>query len=305
MKAYFSLQYRMLNRKFTDVRIEPFLAYAILIPGFVALSVFLFSKTNYAQYVYVAVALSLVGSLSEIRRNEFLQTTFKSKEYRKIRAIENLLVSLPFVGFLVYKQLFLAVLILIMLATLLSLINLKTRYSFTIPTPFYKKPFEFTVGFRNTFFLFPIAYSIGVISVSINNFNLGIFSMMALFAVSLNYYSKPEDEFYVWSYNMTSKQFLVDKIKTAIVYSTWLTIPILLILGMAFYEKWHYLLLFLVVGYAFLIAAITAKYSVFPNEINLTQGFLIATSLFFPPLLLFIIPYFFSQSVNRLKSYLK
>lgn len=295
----------MLNRKFTDVRIGPVLAYVFLIAGFVALSIFLFSKTNVAHYLYVAVALSLVGSLSETKRNEFLKTSFKSKEYRQIRIIENLVVSLPFAGFLMYKQLFIVVLILIVLAAFLSLVNLKTRYSFTLPTPFYKKPFEFTVGFRNTFFLFPIAYAITVISVSINNFNLGIFSLMAVFAISMNFYSKPEDEFYVWSFNMTSKQFLVDKIKTAFVYSAWLVIPVLLILGIAFYEKWHYILLFLVVGYAFLIAAITAKYSVFPNEINLTEGFLIATSLFFPPLLLFIIPYFFSQSVNRLKHYLK
>lgn len=295
----------MLNRKFTDVRIEPVVAYLFLIAGFAALSVFLFYKTAFAEYLYVVVSLSLCGILSEIKRNEFLKTTFKTSEYRQIRIVENLLVSAPFILFLLYKLLFLSAVILMVASVLLSLIKIKTIFSFTIPTPFNKKPFEFTVGFRNTFYLFPVAYVLACIAVSIDNFKLGVFAMMSLFAISLSFYSKPEDEFYVWSFSLNSRQFLFEKIKTALLYASFLIIPIVLVLGTAFYQNGLYILLWFLIGYAFLIAVVTAKYTVFPDEMNLTQGFLIAVSLFFPPLLLFVIPYFFSQSVNRLKTYLK
>jgi hypothetical protein len=125
---------------------------------FVGLSMSLFYKTTFAPYLYVLISLYLTSNLSEIKRNDFLEICFGNERYRKVRILENLIVALPFVIFLIYKQQFYPGIFLLAFTVLLALSKFKMSYSMTIPTPFYKKPFEFTVGFRNTFFMFFIAY---------------------------------------------------------------------------------------------------------------------------------------------------
>ncbi len=295
----------MTNRRFKDAGLEPILAYIILIAGFICLSIYLFYKTEYAAYAYVLLSLTLTGKLSETRRSEFLKMCFGNNVSRKIRITENLITTIPFFLFLSYRQLFLAASILLILAILLALVNFRTTFNFTIPTPFYRKPFEFAVGFRSTFYLFPVAYILAIIAVSVNNLNLGIFAMLFVFAITLTYHTKPENEYYVWSYNLSARQFLFNKIKTALLYSTLLAAPVILILGVSFYLRIDLLLTFLAAGYAFLICIIVAKYSAYPNEMSLIHFILIALSVYFPPLLVIIIPYFLYQSVTHLKVLLK
>ncbi len=295
----------MLNRRFRDNGLEPVVAYTLLTAVFIVLSVYLFYKTVYAEYLYLFISLSLTGKLSEIRRNEFLKICFKGIELKKIRITENVAMTTPFFVFFLYKHLFISAAILMLLAMLLALASFRTSFTMTIPTLFYKKPFEFTAGFRNTFYIFPAAYILACIAVSIDNLNLGIFSMLLIFSVTLSYYAKPEDEYYVWSFKLLPVRFLLEKIKTALLYSTWLVLPVILILGIAFYHEIGNVLLFALAGYAFLVSVITAKYAAYPGEINIIQGVLIAFSLYFPPMLAALIPYFFFRSVSRLKTLLK
>ena len=197
----------MANRKFKAAGIEPLFAYSILAIGFVAVSVFLFTKTEFAPYIYLLSALALTGNLSQTRRNEFLQLCFGENKLKKIRITENLLVAIPFLIFLAGKQLFLPALILLVLTMLLALINFRTTFNLTIPTPFYKKPFEFTAGFRNLYYLVAAACGLTVIAVAAANFNLGVFAMLLVFAITLTFYTKPENEYYVWSYSLSAKNF--------------------------------------------------------------------------------------------------
>lgn len=305
MKEYFRLQFRMMNRKFRDAGILPIFAHPILIAGFITISFYLFQRIEYAQYLYLSVAIFFVFKLSEERRNDFLKICFGDGNFGKIRVTENLIISAPFAIFLCIENFFTAAIALLTLAVFLALIEFRRTLNFTIPTPFYKKPFEFTVGFRKTFYLFPAAYLLTFKAVSVNNFNLGVIILMFCFAVLMNYYSKPENEYYVWSYSLNARRFLFEKIKIALFYSTLLNFPIVLILGISFYQNISILFLFLLLGYVSLIAMIVTKYSAYPNEINLNQGFLLVIGIFSPPLLIFLVPYFFIQSTKRLKHLLK
>lgn len=305
MKEYFELQYRMSNRRFKDTGFEPLFAYLILTVGFVGLSIYLFHKTEFAEYIYVLFALTLISNLSETRRTEFLKICFGDTKLKKIRATENLICSLPFLIFLFYKQLFLSALLLFILTTILALVNFRTTLNFTFWTPFSKSPFEFTTGFRNSFYLHFIAYSLTVISVSVNNFNLGVFAMLLVFATTLTYYTKPENEYYVWTYNVNAREFLFSKIKTALLFSTSLSLPIAIVIATFYPQNIDILSLFFLVGWAFLISVIVSKYSVYPNEINIVQGFLLALCIWFPPMLFVLIPYLFKKSENQLSSLLK
>lgn len=69
----------MTNRRFKDTGLEPLLAYLILIAGFAGLSIYLFRKTDFAEYIFLLSALSLISKLSETRRNEFLKFCFDEK----------------------------------------------------------------------------------------------------------------------------------------------------------------------------------------------------------------------------------
>ena len=295
----------MTNRRFKDTGFEPILAYLILTIGFVGLSIYLFHKTEFAEYIFLLSALTLISKLSETRRTEFLKICFGDTKLKKIRVTENLIYSLPFLIFLLYKQLFFSVLLLFVLTTILALVNFRTTINFTLWTPFSKRPFEFTTSFRNTFYLFFAAYALTAIAVSVNNFNLGVFAMLLVFATTLSYYTKPENEYYVWTYNVNAKEFLFSKIKTAILFSTSLALPIAIVIAIFYPQNIGILSLFFLVGWAFLISVIVSKYSAYPDEMNITQGILLALCIWFPPILVVLIPYLFKKSENRLSILLK
>ncbi len=211
---YFHLQFKMSSRKLTEFGLPPFLAYTLVPLCFLGLSIYIFSKSEFAEYFYILAAFGLLTKLTDKKRNEFLRSCFSKKNYTKLRLLENLIVIIPFTLFLIYQKSIILIPILLALATILAFINFNSNLNFTIPTPFYKKPFEFTVGFRGTFFIFPIAYLLTYISISVGNFNLGIFSLLLVFLVALSYYSKLEHEYFIWSFNLSPTDFLMEKIKT-------------------------------------------------------------------------------------------
>jgi len=302
MKEYFLLQYKMTNRKFVTFGIPILAGYIFLLLGFIWGSEYLFSKTELAEYIYLLLGLFSASKLNNKDRNDFLKSYFN--EYYKLRAIENCIVVFPFVVYFFYKRMFIFIPVIVVLAILLSLVKFNNAFSYTIPTPFSKKPFEFSVGFRKTFYIFPLAYYITYVSIIVGNFNLGIFSIGLIYAVILSYYSYPENEYYVWSYNLSAKDFLLKKIKTGVYYSVLLSAPVVLILGISFYKEIELLLSSLLISISFLVTIILAKYSAYPNKMNLSQGILIAFGLLVPPIFIGIIPYFYLQSIKRLKTIL-
>ena len=290
----------MLNRKMDEIGFSPFLAYALVIIGFYVISIYLFSKTEFAEYLYGLISLSFISKLSDKRRNDFLKTIFSVKGYKKLRTIENLILALPFLIFLLYNQSFLVSMILTFLSILMSLFNFNNNFNYTIPTPFSHKPFEFPTGFRKTFYIFPCAYFLTYQSIHVENFNLGAFSILLIAGVVLSYYSKPENEFFVWSFSLSPKAFLMNKIKIGFLYFTLLNLPVLISLIIFFPNETATLIVFLLLSYFYIITIILAKYSAYPNEINLPEILIIGISLMFPPILLVIIPYFYTKSIKHL-----
>jgi hypothetical protein len=305
MKEYFKLQFRLLNRKMIDFGLPLLIGYTLIPFIFILMSNYLFSKTEFASYLYGFIAIGFVSKLSDAKRNDFLKSIFNKKNYLKLRAIENLIYSLPFLIFLVYKGLFIVSLALCLLAILITFLNFNANLNVTIPTPFGKKPFEFIVGFRKTFIVFPIAYFLTYISIEVGNFNLGVFSLVLIGIVCFSYYSKVENEYFVWNFNLSSKEFLVEKIKTCMINFTLLSSPIIIALSVFFFNEIDILLVFFLLCYLYLVTIIFAKYSSFPKEMNVTQGLLIAVSFMFPPILLFIIPHFYSRSIKQLNTILE
>lgn len=303
-QQYFALQFTMLKRHLTGLGLNPWLSIFVIAAAFYGLSFYLFTKTTYAGYAYVLLALSLAFKQSEARRNDFLKLTFSKTDYLITRFLENLLVVLPFLLFLCFKKEPGLALLLVILSSAMIFFNAKRAFSFTLSTPFYQKPFEFVVGFRTWAGIFLLAYFLTAMSVIYHNFNLGIFSLMGIFGLCLSFYTEPENEYFVWIHKLKAGAFLLDKVRTAIVFSTLLSLPVSLCLVIFFPAHIASIAIFQGLGYCYLSTMILAKYASYPNKINLPQAILFATVLVVPPLFLGLIPFFYIQSVKRLKEIL-
>jgi hypothetical protein len=305
MREYCSLQYKMANRKLSELGLNPAVGYILATTGFILLSELIFHKTGFARYLILLIALSMFVRAAETGRTEFLMTVFGDRKSREIRVVENLVISVPFLASLICHQAFLESAGLVVGSILLAFVSFKTTFNYTLPTPFHQKPFEFLVGFRKTAYLFPLAYVLTFIAISVQNFNLGIISMLLIFGIALTYYIKPEHEYFVWSYSVSPPKFLLEKLITASKYSILTALPIAGTMFIFFPAEIDFVLLFMFLGLIYLYTAILAKYSVYPSEINLLEIILMIVSIIFPPLLLFLIPYFYIKSVNTLNAILK
>lgn len=305
LQQYLGLQLRMFKRQLIEFGLNPILGVILILIGFYGFSIYLFTKTEYANYLYIIIASGVVLQYSEINRNDFLKFVYAKHNYFKIRILENLITVVPFIIFLCYKVEYYSALLLIVVSILFSFLNTNKKVIATIPTPFYRKPFEFIVGFRKSLIGFLFAYFLTAMSLTYQNFNLGIFSLVLIFILCLSFYSEPENEFYVWVHKLKVNRFLFDKIITAIIFSTIISLPITIALLIFFQANIKTVLGFHALGYCYLLTVILAKYSSYPKKMNLPQGILLALSITMPPLLLALVPFFYIQSKNRLKEILK
>ena len=134
--------------------------------------------------------------------------------------------------------------------------------------------------------------------------NLGIFALLLVFLVALTYYTKAEDAFFVWSYSSTPRQFLFGKLRTATWQAGLLAAPVVVGLLVFFSNEWGFILTFLIIGYGFLWTMVLAKYAAYPREMNVPEGILFTLAIYFPPLLLALMPFFYYKSVKRLNTLL-
>ncbi len=304
VRYYFKLQQRRLARTLSEIGINPILGYVLAALAFISFSVYLFYKTAWAEYIYAVVALSFVLKFSAAERNDFLKLSFSRKHYYQLRLVENSLVALPFCGYLLYEEHYLIALILWIILASMVKIDFKNKLNITIPTPFYKYPFEFIVGFRKSLLFILLAYFLAFKAWEADNFNLGVFSLGLLFLIGMSFYTKPENEYFVWMYAKNTTGFLIGKITTALICASFLTVPILLALAIWKTDQIGILISIQSLGYIFLAATILAKYSAYPLEMNLPQAIFLALSLSFPPMLLVVLPLFYIQSKKRLNSIL-
>jgi len=247
----------------------------------------------------------LTFCLNGSSRNIFLKFNFSNRHYYLIRALENIIVGLPFILLLIVNGKLLIPVIIMIANGLLIFIKEGRKATYVLPTPFYKLPYEFIVGFRKTFLIILLSYFICGISITVGNFNLGVFSLIIIQIISFSFYLDPESHFYVWIYSMTFSQFLLNKVKILILYSTVLSLPIAIALGIAFSDQFLILIIVQIIGYVSIVSGLLSKYTYFPNRMPLPIFVLFIIALIFIPLVLVCMPYFYVKSRTSLKEILK
>ena len=280
--------------------IHPLLGYFLIFLVFVGSSLALFSATIYAKWIFLGIAILTILKLGNSQRVELLKILFQRGDYYKIRLIENSIVSIPFVVFLLIQNSYEFAAGVAISSLLLATISLNQSVNFVIPTPFKRMPFEFVVGFRNALIMFLIAGFILYKGIEYANFNLGLFAVGVVALGSISFFFKPEDEFFVWVHSSNTKGFLRKKVSMGIIGYSILTLPFMIVLGSFFRGELLFIVGLGVVGMLFLIAVIFGKYSAFPNEISLPQAVFIGACVWFPPLIFIVIPYFYVQSNKKL-----
>ncbi|MEZ4918563.1 MAG: hypothetical protein R2792_05600 [Saprospiraceae bacterium] len=305
MKYYFTLQYRMLNRNLIEFGLPPVAGYILGLLGFIGLSEFLFYKTEFAAPIYVLLAVFAMAPWGAHQRNQFLKTCFNKQQYRRIRWMENALTALPFALFLLSKFEFLYGLGVLLLVPVLAMFQFENRFQGRLPTPFSRRPYEFPTGFRQAYPLFLLAYFLCVMGIGVGNFNLGAFALLLIFLCCMSFYGTPEGPYLVWIFAMEPRRFIWEKIKTAALYSVLLSLPIAGGLIWFFPENTYPVLGIMLLGSAYLMLMVLAKYAAFPEKINVPQAFMLGLSLWFPPMLLLVGPYFYKRAQERLKFYLQ
>lgn len=304
MQHYFRLQFQLFQRRLRDFGVAPVLGMGLLLGIFIGGSLLLFHRTAFAPYILALVGLSFTFRLSDARRNDFLQTCFPKRDYRKLRLIENGIFLSPFTLFLLIRQEWWVVGLLVALGLGMSFQTFRGGSGFTLPTPFGKRPFEFAVGFRRVFWLFGMLYFLCGMGIWVNNFNLAAFSLGAIILVCLSSYLTPEHEYYVWIFDRSPRSFLWMKFGEAFRATAWLAAPILVAMGIFYPTQIPLLLGLLAVGFLLVATVISAKYSAFPHEMNIPEGAILALSISIPPLLLVFAPYFYAKALQQLKTHL-
>jgi len=305
MNYYINLQFTRLNRKLEDLGINPWLALIVGLIVFIFVFKMIFVKIHYAKWITLEIGLLLMFKLCGGKRNDELRKLFSFKNYYLLRLTENAIVALPFFIYLLLESEVLVALLFIPMILLLAIVRSNRFFNFAIPTPFKKFPFEFIVGFRQTFWLIGISYFLIFKALQVDNYFLGLFGLATVFFTSMYYYIKPEEKYFVWIHSLSAKQFLRKKFMVSVFCVSILAAIPFAVLIMSFPSQWMLTLLTQVIGYTFVGAMIVAKYSSFPFEMNVPQGIFLAISLMFPVILIIAIWVFYSQSKKRLEPILE
>ncbi len=301
MKYYFKIQSRRVVRHLQEFGIQPILGLSILAILFVGLSILLFSQLpEYARYIYLIIAVNMLFALSNLKNREFLKLSLSEKEFKRVRFVENFTIIAPFLIVLLFHREFTSSGILFSISFLLARMEFKNSFSFSFKTPFSKHPFEFNRGFRKAILVYPIAYGLTIIAVSVGNMNLGIFSILLLGLANAHFYSTIEPDYYVWVYREGAKRMLSQKLKRGIVNLLLSVSPILVSLFIFFPEGAFIQLLAVVLTVLFLLANVVLKYAHFPRSAEVIQAILLPLLFLFPPLLLLIIPYYYGKAIQQI-----
>ncbi len=293
-----------MERQLNDCGVNPIVACIILIAGFIFYSIYVFSTAPYPHYIYALSAIGIIGTLGTKDRNIFLKIVFNAKVYQIIRILENSLLVLPFVIFLTVKTEFLVAVALFIIVGIMALINYNRNIDIVIPAVFFKTPFEFIIGFRKSLLVIIACYFIIFMAIRYDNFGLAVFAMLILLFTCTSFYFIPENVFYVWIFNSSPKQFLLQKMKIAFLHTLILSLPVLMCIGFFFQDKLWVVLLIEIAGVLLIITALLSKYAQFPTAISPAKLLALVFSAWFPPMIIAFAIVFYFQSNRSLKNIL-
>lgn len=285
---------------------HPLVSTILFVAAFVGLTYLVFSKIQYPEYTFSLIGVLLIAFVSTTtQRIRFIQRCYPSNVFYQIRTLENVGLAIPFAAVLSYQNEILLAIMILSVSFILVFLPFQTVINTTIPSPFGRLPFEFTRGFRRFFVLYFTTYILTYFACESSNFNLAGFYLIITFLISANFYSYAEPLYYLWICKHNPKQFLIHKLKTILIYSLLPALPIVVSMIIYFPSYFWITIALLLIGHLYVQLFMLAKYASYPYEMSITDGFIIAGSILFPPALVFVMPLFYIRSVKSLNNLLR
>lgn len=249
-------------------------------------------------YSYLGIFYCVVIANSD--HQHMLKTLFNKEDYRRVRLLENLIIASPFFLILLFHQEYLVAITLMIFASAATYMPPIGSFDIATPTPFKSKPFELIQGFRSFWPILALHYGIACIGVHVQNPNLVLFLIASTFLNSLRFFTEPEYRGFIWIHNSNSFHFLRLKIINALIGVSILVLPLVALSFIFFESQLLPIIAIISICYILLVTVILAKYSTYPNRMNIVQLILIVVSLIFPPFFIYTIALFYKKSINKL-----
>jgi hypothetical protein len=279
------------------------LAAILLLVLFAGGSYFLAQRTPLAGWGILIALFIVLLPLTSKERYDHLRLIFKSKEVFKVRLIENALLSLPFMISLVWVDWMAAVGAIIVVFGL-TVKPLGRLIPYSIPTPFNRIPVAFPSGFRRLLIVHLLSWVICVFAITIDNYNMGLFSIILNWLLIYAYYGKIEPLEYVWMNSSTPKNLIVNRMREGLLGALMLILPFVICFIILDPSQWYLPVAILFLGVLNLWNVILSMLGDFPEETTIPNGIIVALSLMLPPLLLVSLFYFYAKAKNNLKTIL-
>ncbi|MEL6194093.1 MAG: hypothetical protein AAFR66_18680 [Bacteroidota bacterium] len=301
---YFSLQFLALRRKVQPIGFPPVTAYLGISLIAVVCSILILDKFPFAGWIYASLSLFLIGKLSGKSRNSFLKLQFPSASYYLLRVVENMLAGIfPFMMLGLFQQALPAV-FLFTGAMGLVFLRFDPGISLNFPTPFFKHPFEFIVGFRQYIWLILGSYFLTYQGVRVENFTLIVVGYIFLVISLPSFLSIVEKHFHVWIYDKNPRALLLYKMWIGILYSSLLSLPVGTVAILYFPNQQLTLFFLQTMIYLNVGSVIIVKYARFPQKADVFFSIMVGLGMAFPPFLLFIYFYFGPKAYKNLSQLL-
>ncbi len=283
---------------------NPVLGVVLFSIAFILFSFMLFYKMEISAYVYTGIAVVSIFSINSSQRLGFLKEICGHTLW-KIRLLENIAVAIPFCLFLLYQTAYVFSLVIFLFSIILAFTPIMRQHSVRLPTPYFHRPFEFIIGFRKYLLLVLFSLFLMLMAYKSDNMNLGLFSIVIHFGIILSYLGFLEPSNYITIYNKSSKGFLIEKIKTTILYTSVSIFPTAVIQLITFPTSAIPLLFIILIGLLILIYFLICKYSNYPDVMSLPHTILFITSIFLPILLFYTVPLYWKKSRQKINHLLQ
>lgn len=301
MKYYFALQQKIIKRHIEELGL-PLWAAVVIAIGLIGI---LYSAAHkhpqYIGYTLPYLQLALLLTNSNARRILFLRATFTKTQFRKIRLIETTVISTPFILIALITQLWWSVAIVLCIIPVFTFWNGTELNKRPVPTPFSKAPFEFILLFRKYWLLYLLLFAVGIIGVSVGNFNLAMVMLVLTAILGLNAYEEIEPHIILWNYNMSPDKFLKHKIYRGLLHNWIMVLPcsVAVIIGFPSLAFWVLIVWLCIPLLTILIILI--KYAVYPRKMTLLEGVTLVTAMLIPVLSIALFPYYYKKALKNLE----
>lgn len=304
MHYYFRLQLRRVFRLFESNGMHPYVGIILAAIAFCITCFYLIHQFENGEWYVGAIGVAMNYQLLSSNHHGFLSTLFDVRTTIKVRLIESICVSLPFITVVLGYSFWDVSLAILFLAIVLPFLPIKKRNNIVVPTPFKRIPYEFPVGFRTTLLAFPLAIVPALIGFQVENPNLMLGAILVMTITIMSFGYQPEPAEYVWMHKRTPGQFIWYKLRSTFIGSQIILVPLTILLIALTPSNWLLIALLQLTATIFILALRLAKYAAYPNEIGIAQALLLGLCFWFPPLLVVILPKLFNDSKQRLTSLL-